>query len=65
MRCALALTALLILAGCSRAERTPYRIDMPGKEIMGHVVEPAAELDWDAAGYEITEAGEPEPFPTS
>lgn len=65
MRCALALTALLILAGCSRAERTPYRIDMPVKEIMGHVVEPAAEMVWDAAGYEITEAGERELFPTS
>src|SRR5690606_37770578 len=30
-----------------------------------HVVEPAAEMVWDAAGYEITEAGERELFPTS
>jgi hypothetical protein len=65
MRRALALTALLIVAGCSRAEPPPYRIDMPVKEIMGHVVEPAAEMVWDAAGYEITEAGERELFPST
>lgn len=65
MRSALALTLLVALAGCSRPEPPPYKIDMPMKEIMGHVVDPAADMVWSAAGYEITEAGERELFPTT
>jgi cytochrome c556 len=65
MRIALALTVLVALAGCSRAEPPPYKLDMPMKEIMGHVVDPAADMVWTAAGYEITEAGERELFPTT
>ncbi|MFC3077624.1 hypothetical protein ACFODL_05940 [Phenylobacterium terrae] len=63
MRSAVALVALAVLAGCSKPP--PYKLDMPMKEIMGHVVDPAADMIWTASGYEITEAGERELFPTT
>ncbi|HEX2559485.1 hypothetical protein [Phenylobacterium sp.] len=63
MRSALALAMLAVLAGCSSPP--PYKLDMPMKEIMGHVVDPAADMIWTASGYEITEAGERELFPTT
>lgn len=65
MRSALALVMLVFLASCARTEPPPYRIDMPMKEIMGHVLDPAADMVWSAAGYEVTEAGERELFPTT
>ena len=65
MRCAIALAMLVMLAGCSREAPPPYRIEMPLKEIMGHVVDPASDMIWTASGYEITEAGERELFPTT
>lgn len=65
MRSAVALTVLAVLSGCARQETPPYRTDMPVKEIMGHVIDPAADMVWAAAGYEITEAGERELFPST
>lgn len=65
MRSALALAMFAVLAGCSRSEPPPYNVEMPMKEIMGHVLDPAADMVWAAAGYEITEAGERELFPAT
>lgn len=63
MRGALALAMVAVLAGCSGPP--PYKTEMPMKELMGHVIDPAADMIWTASGYEITEAGERELFPTT
>lgn len=63
-RAALAMAALGLLAGCSQSE-APYNVEMPMKEVMGHVIDPAADMIWTASGYEITEAGERDLSPTT
>jgi mono/diheme cytochrome c family protein len=35
------------------------------KEVMGHVLDPAADAIWSAAGYDVTEAGERDLSPTT
>jgi cytochrome c556 len=65
-RAALACAVLAaLLTGCTRQEPQPYLVEMPMKEIMGHVVDPAADMIWTASGYEITEAGERDLSPTT
>src|SRR5688572_13892302 len=64
MRAAMALAGLALLCGCSKPA-APYKVEMPMKEIMGHVVDPAADMIWTASGYEITEAGERDLSPTT
>lgn len=64
-RAAPAFAVLALLAGCAREEPQPYLVEMPMKEIMGHVVDPAADMIWTASGFEITEAGERDLSPTT
>lgn len=52
---ALALAALA-LAGCQKKEASPYNTSFPIKEIMGHVIDPAAFAYWHASGF-IDEEG--------
>ena len=61
---AIGLSAAVLLAACSRPE-PPYNVEMPMKEVMGHVLDPAADMIWTASGYEITEAGERDLSPTT
>lgn len=42
-----------------------FNTDIPMTEFMGHVVDPAAFLYWNNSGYEITEAGERDRYPTT
>ena len=57
-----ALAAAVLLAGCSpeaRAPETPFdTTSLPMPELMGHVLDPAADAVWGASGVEVTEAGE-------
>ncbi|HEY9217746.1 MAG TPA: hypothetical protein VIO94_06850 [Phenylobacterium sp.] len=65
LRTAAALAALALLASCSKPDTTPYNVNVPLKEIMGHVIDPAAFMIWHASGWEITEAGERDLSPTT
>ncbi|MBI1340482.1 hypothetical protein GC169_09800 [bacterium] len=71
------LTATLGLAACSPGEAPAASAPAPGaapaafrtelslKELMGHVMEPAADGVWLHQGWEITAEGETEKFPTT
>jgi len=55
--------ACLLLSACSQAA-PPYRTENDVKEVMGHVLDPAADVIWGAAGTVVTEEGEQDLSPT-
>lgn len=62
----LASLALLASAACgSEEEAEPYAPVADVPELMGHVIEPAAEVYWDAVGWILDEEGEHEIRPTT
>lgn len=73
MRPVIAAAACAALVACSPAEPegaagapgAKFNTDIPMTEFMGHVVDPAAFLYWSNSGYDITEEGERERFPTT
>ena len=57
---------LLALAGCSPGgSGAKFDTELPMTEFMGHFVDPAAQLYWKNSGWDVTEAGETERFPTT
>ncbi|MBH79903.1 MAG: hypothetical protein CMQ49_05275 [Gammaproteobacteria bacterium] len=68
-----AVTAALLLSACTpdgerAAEDKPvaeYRTILGMRDLMHQVLEPAAEVIWDSAGYDITAAGEKNLAPTT
>lgn len=73
MRPVIAAAACAVLVACSPgdpdgaagAPGAKFNTDIPMTEFMGHVVDPAAFLYWSNSGYDITEEGERERFPTT
>lgn len=66
----LALATLALLAGC--APKAPAKAEAPQAvqsvalvELMGHVIQPAADGVWSRQGYEVTVDGEHDTFPTT
>ncbi|GAB1261614.1 hypothetical protein [Aurantivibrio plasticivorans] len=59
--------ALLLIAGCSEeaAQQTPYRPHLSMMESMNILLDPAADVIWGSAGWDITEEGEKELWPTT
>lgn len=58
----LAVVSACVLASCSQGKKEEaagptYNVDVPVKEIMGHVVDPAAQTFWRYSGDEITAEG--------
>ena len=68
---AAAAGGLMALAGCGAAEDDPggdaaaFSVVADARELMLHVVEPAAETYWDAVGWIIDESGETAIRPTT
>ena len=54
----LATGVLLALASCSKPAPAPYNVEIDMATLMGHVLDPAADIVWGASGYVLTEAGE-------
>lgn len=73
MRPVIAAAACAALVACSPgkpedaagAPGARFNTNIPMTEFMGHVVDPAAFLYWSNSGYDITEEGERERFPTT
>ena len=59
---ALASLGLLGVAGCG-AQPPEFDTQTAMSELMGHVIDPAADAVWMRAGYVLTEEGEVELFP--
>lgn len=65
------LACLLLLAGCGQeaadapAPQAPYEIVTNLSETMEWILEPAADVIWDSAGFIITAAGEEDLSPTT
>lgn len=62
---AAALACVLLLASCSKEDKTAYKIDLPIKEVMGHVVDPAAWTFWRSSGFIDTAEGTVNLTPTT
>lgn len=61
-----AVLAACLITGCtSPADRATTYTALPIKELMAHVVDPAAQAFWTGAGYELTPAGERDLSPTT
>lgn len=61
-----AAVAVLGLASCSpKGGGAQFDTELPMTEFMGHIVEPAAQAYWKNSGWDVTEAGETERFPTT
>ena len=67
--------ALVLLSGCDSAGRSapamepapapPYRAVANLKQTMEQILDPAADVIWDSAGFIITAEGEPDLAPTT
>jgi len=58
--------AAIALTSCTKAQdKTPYNTSFAVKEIMGHVIDPAAQTYWHASGYHITAEGSTNLRPTT
>ena len=54
------------LAGCQpEVAEVPYNLSLEMKQFMNHVLEPAADVVWDSAGYIVTMDGETSLAPTN
>jgi len=60
---ALAAAATLALGACTKEQ--PYQIDLPMKELMGHVIDPAAWTFWRTTGWVDDETGTHNRLPTT
>ncbi len=60
------LVAVLALASsaCDRSPTVPFHMDLDMKQVMNLVLEPAADVVWDSAGYIVTIEGETNLAPT-
>ena len=59
------LLSAIVLAGCNTAPPPPFRPVADVKQLMASVVEPAAELYWDAVGAIYDENGETQIAPST
>jgi hypothetical protein len=64
-RCCWGLAGLLLLAGCGSAPPPPFHPVADVKQVMVTVLEPAADLYWDAVGSIVDETGLTEFSPQS
>ena len=54
------------LSGCQpEVAEVPYNLSLDMKQFMNHVLEPAADVVWDSAGYIVTMDGETSLAPTN
>jgi hypothetical protein len=61
----LAAVLLAGLAACQGKEETPYQVELPMKELMGHVIDPAAWQFWNYTGWVDDETGSHSRIPTT
>jgi len=64
-----AISAVALLAGCGSEESTtsdaPYQPTLEMMETMNWILDPAADVVWGSSGWDITEDGEKELWPTT
>ena len=66
MRRAIVTAILLLLAACSREKPAPrYETQLQVREVMDHVLDPAARAFWASSGTIITAAGDTDLSPTT
>ena len=70
MRRSLAFAAVMTLVACSKPSPPPppaaaFHTEIPVKELMAHVMEPAAFEFWNGSGWESTRAGMRDRTPTT
>ena len=52
-------------AAAANPDKTPYKIDFEIKDVMDHVIDPAADSMWEKQGWDIDAKGEHPLFPTT
>lgn len=67
MRMTLIALSILLLAGCGSGEqeKTPFKPTTNTKDLMNWILDPSADVIWGNSGWEVTEEGERELFPTT
>lgn len=64
-RLALPTVCLLLVAAWSDGASPPFQPGLGMKELMRHVIDPAADAFWESSGYIVTAQGEQDRAPTT